>query len=195
MKTRFILYAICISLNNVAFAEPLVTFNYKVAVDRVNDYSNILGGQVQAGDVIEVSLTYDAATPDVWTDDPSIGQYFFLSGENRWQYGFNAKIGQLIWELSPLSQSIKILNDHQQRSQIIDSISVNNYITSSQLPCDKQAINLELVNTNNLDVISSDTLPIAPPKPSQFEIARITISASETSCEFGYIISGKILPK
>ncbi len=86
-----------------------ITIEITADVAYVDDWSNILGGQVQVGDVITGSYTYETTTPDSNTL-PTVGDYRHVVAP----FGIHLNVGPWVFETDPNNVNflVEIVNDH-----------------------------------------------------------------------------------
>lgn len=110
MKKFLCLLVVCVMVvaSSLAMAEP-ITIEVKFKVEMVDDLQNLLGGAVQAGDILTAEYTYESTTPDS-NSLPTVGDYRY----NTSPYGITVKSGNLTFQTNPANVDflVEIINDN-----------------------------------------------------------------------------------
>ena len=147
----------------------LITIEIEAVVDYVGDSGNYLNGQINPGDIITGTYTYDSATQDSNPSSPSIGSY----QHDTSPCGIFLSVGGFEFRTDPADVYflVEIANDHPWFEP---DINKDNYLlrSYSNLPLSNgtsvEHISWQL-NDPTGSALSSDALPTAPPTLDQWE--------------------------
>ena len=175
MKCGIILTVVVIICALYFFARPaqatLITIEITAEVDSVEDNGNYLEGQINPGDIITGTYTYDSLTADSSPLDPIQGNY--------WHYGppagISLSVGGFEFQTNPADVEfhLAIRNDIQPGGEDIYAIvSYNNLALSNGTLVED--IYWQLYDPTG-DALSSDALPITAPSLPDWEQNSLTL--------------------
>jgi hypothetical protein len=141
-----------------------ITIEIEAVVDGVDDPDGYLGGQVNPGDIITGSYTYESTTPDSTPLDPIVGHYYHYVPPA----GVSLSVGGFTFETDPANVEflVGIVNDNQSGDDIYLLGSYNNLPLTNGSPVDRISWQL---NDPTGSAISSDVLLTDPPILDQWE--------------------------
>ncbi|MGA2916207.1 MAG: PEP-CTERM sorting domain-containing protein [Sedimentisphaerales bacterium] len=164
MKTRLlkirisVLAAILLCCICLPVQADLITIGLTGKIIRADDPQNVFGGQIQWGDTVTGTYTYDTSTPDSEPLDPSAGVY--------WHYntpcGVSVTINNFIFQTNPNNIRFKvgIGDNYPSFGDIYNFISYNN----SPLPNGTSIDTIVWQITDSTGTaLSSDALPTTAP--------------------------------
>lgn len=135
-----------------------ITIKITAEVAYVDDYSNLLGGAIQVGDIISGEYTYDSATADS-NSLPTVGDYWHDTAP----YGIMINAGDFVFETDPndVHFLVEIVNDHGNPPRDNYLLrSYNNLPISDEVKVDHISWQLD---DPTLTALSSEELPTEPP--------------------------------
>jgi len=159
MKHVIISIIICILALSVPPAEAsLITIEIEAIVDSVDDSGNYLEGQINPGDIITGSYTYESSTPDSSPSDPIVGHYYNYSPPA----GISLTVGAFDFATDPENVYflVGIVNDNPSGHDIYWIHSYNNLALFNGTSVDHISWQL---NDPTASVFSNDSLPATPP--------------------------------
>ena len=142
------------TINNL-WAE-VITINLSAEITQLDDRDGMLNGQLNVGDSISGSYTYDSATPDS-SSNPSVGVYWHDSRP----YGITLTAGGFVFQSDPCNVEflVEMVNDYPGRDNYLIR-SYNNLPLSEGICVEHIAWQL---NDGLGNAVSSDALPTSPP--------------------------------
>lgn len=147
----------------------MVTVELTAEVTHVRDLNNLLGGQVQVGNVISGQYIYETTTPDTHPEPtiPTVAQYRHTTTP----YGMSVHAGPYVFQTDPSQVDflIEICNDHNPSADSYMLRSVNNLPINSDVAVPE--IYWQLDDFQG-DAIDSVALTNAPPVLSDWQYPR-----------------------
>ena len=109
-KVKILLLAVVVFALVAGSAQAtIVTIALTGEVTYLRDPDNLLGGQINIGDVITGSYTYDTSTPDT-NPRSGVGDYWYSTAP----YGINLSVGDIVFQTDPENVDflVEIVNDY-----------------------------------------------------------------------------------
>ena len=159
-----------LALSANSLQATIITIDIAAEIAEVDDLGGLLEGQVNVGDTITGSYTYDSATPD---SNPleTIGNYEHFNAP----YGVSLSVGGFVFQTDPdnVNFLVTILNDNNGS----DDYTFGSY---NNLPL-SNGVGVSFISWALDDytatALSSDALPTTPPVLEDWEsIAGLTIT-------------------
>ena len=159
-----------------------VTFNVTATVRELYDYDNVIGSEINIGDTVTGSYTFNTDAPDV-DPDPNHGMYEHFPGNG--DFGFNLSIANYNLKTDPNTGSFNIsLNNSQDW---LDSYSASHW--GSLLPF----VNGSVVDSMSVylddptgSMVTSTALSDQPPSLNLASVRELMISGSRTEPTWTY---------
>ncbi len=134
-----------------------VKIAFTAKVTDLQDFSNLLSNNVEVGDTLTGTYTYNPSTKDS-NSDPNIGDYRHL----KKSYGITVNADDLVFKTDPKNANFLIELVNRDMDDHYHLISYNNLPLSNGLPV--QYISWQLDNDTGV-ALSSDSLKKAPTPP------------------------------
>ncbi len=136
----------------------IITINITAEITQVDDYGDLLEGQINVGDIITGSYTYDSATPD---SNPLSTVGVYQHSTSPYGYGISLSTGGFIFQTDPdnVGFLMTTLNNHNGKDMYYLQ-SYNNLPLSNGLLVDQIGWQLDDYSRTAL---SSDALPTTLP--------------------------------
>ena len=165
------------------FASPaqatLITIAIEAEIDYVSDPHNFFGGNINVGDIIKGSYSFESTTPDSSPIDPIQGNY--------WHYappaGIELNIDGFNFMTDPFNTAFRIVirNNTPSGNDIYGFESSNNLPLSNGTQVDYISWSLK---DNTGSAVSSDALPTAFPFLGDWQENRLLISGPDRDASF-----------
>ncbi len=100
---------VVLSLWSRILRAEIVTIQLTAEITGINDYADLLEGNISVGDIITGSYSYDSDTPDTNPSD-TVGDYRHYDQP----YGINLSIGSLVFQTDPdnVNFLVEVANNH-----------------------------------------------------------------------------------
>ncbi len=142
-------------------------------IDISQPYGDVLGGQVNVGDILTGSYIYDSTTPDTNPLNEEIGIYHHTTSP----YGISVEVGGLIFQTDPCSVAFNIIitDNWPAGTDMYQIYSTNNLPFTDDIFIDDI---YWLLSDSSGTAVSSDELPVTPPVLEDWSSHILGVSAS-----------------